>query len=68
MEIDIVRAEKSNRWDPDVIQRIESLAARERGGSEGKFSVHILPNAGHWFHVDNPKGLLDIVAPKINAL
>ena len=68
MEIDIVRAEKSNRWDPDVIQRLESLAARERGGSEGKISVHILPNAGHWVHVDNPKGLLDIVAPKINAL
>ncbi|RVW48115.1 40S ribosomal protein S14 [Vitis vinifera] len=68
MEITIVRAENSDRWDPDVIQRLESLAAREGNGSEGKVSVHVLPKAGHWVHVDNPKGLLDIVAPKLASL
>lgn len=68
MEITIVRAEKSDRWDPDVIQRLESLAAREGNDSQGKVSVQVLPNAGHWVHVDNPKGLLDIVAPKLASL
>ena len=68
MEITIVRGEKSDRWDPDVIQRLETLAARQRNASEGTVSVHLLPNAGHWVHVDNPKGLLDIVAPKLASL
>ncbi|XP_021766526.1 protein ABHD11-like [Chenopodium quinoa] len=68
MEISIVQAENSDRWDPYVIQRLESLTRKERDGSEGKFSLHVLPKAGHWVHVDNPKGLLDIVAPRIASL
>lgn len=68
MEIDIVRAEKSDRWDPETVQRLESLASREQGDFGGKVAFHILPEAGHWVHVDNPKGLLKIVGPKIAAL
>lgn len=68
MEIAIVRAEKSDRWDPDVIQQLEGLANRQGDGSEGKVSVHVLPDAGHWVHVDNPKGLLEIVAPRIASV
>ncbi|XP_074285933.1 uncharacterized protein LOC141611311 [Silene latifolia] len=67
-EISIVRAENSDRWDPHVIQRLEMLSRKERDGSEGKFSLHVLPKAGHWVHVDNPKGLLEIVAPRIASL
>ncbi|KAH6830558.1 alpha/beta-Hydrolases superfamily protein [Perilla frutescens var. hirtella] len=68
MEIDIVRAEKSDRWDTDIIQQLERLASRRVDETKGKVSVHVLPNAGHWVHVDNPKGLLEIVAPKIGTL
>lgn len=68
MEIAVVRAENSDRWDPDVVQQLESLASREADGSEGKVSLHVLPKSGHWVHVDNPKGLLEIVAPKISSL
>ncbi|KAM7264077.1 hypothetical protein ACFE04_001760 [Oxalis oulophora] len=68
MEIELVQAEKSDRWDPDTIQRLETLANRRGSESEGKVSLHVLPNAGHWVHVDNPKGLLDIMAPKIASL
>ncbi|CAA2957732.1 protein ABHD11 [Olea europaea var. sylvestris] len=69
MEIAIVRAENSDRWDLDVIKQLESLATTKRvDETEGKVSVHVLPNAGHWVHVDNPKGLLEIVAPKIASL
>ncbi|KAI8527250.1 hypothetical protein RHMOL_Rhmol12G0061200 [Rhododendron molle] len=68
MDVSIVRAEKSDRWDTDVIQRLENLANRRVDESEGKFSVHVLPNSGHWVHVDNPKGLLEIVAPRIASL
>ncbi|KAF2289713.1 hypothetical protein GH714_038145 [Hevea brasiliensis] len=68
MEINIVVAEKSGCWEPDVIQRLESLDSQKGSGSEGKVSLHVLPNSGHWLHVDNPKGLLQIVAPKIVSL
>jgi len=68
MEIELVVAEKSDRWDPDLIQRLESLSSRTRDESEGKFSLHVLPNSGHWVHVDNPKGLLEIVTPRMASL
>lgn len=68
MEIDIVIAEKSDRWEPDTILRLESLDNQKENGSAGKVAVYVLPNSGHWVHVDNPKGLLQIVAPKIASL
>lgn len=68
IEINIVRAERSDRWDPDVIKRLENLASRGADESTGKFLLHVLPNSGHWVHSDNPKGLLEIVAPKIASL
>ncbi|CAL0309975.1 unnamed protein product [Lupinus luteus] len=68
MEIVIVRAEKSDRWDENTIQRIQKLASQGGTDSTGKVSLCVLPNAGHWVHVDNPKGLLEIVAPKIASL
>ncbi|CAJ1884927.1 unnamed protein product [Sphenostylis stenocarpa] len=68
MEIVIVRAEKSDRWDQDAIERIQKLANRGGSDSLGKVSFCVLPNAGHWVHVDNPKGLLEIVASKIASL
>lgn len=68
MEIAVVRGENSDRWDAEDIEQLESLANREGDGSEGKVSVHVLPESGHWVHVDNPKGLREIVAPKISSL
>ncbi|PQQ19096.1 protein ABHD11 [Prunus yedoensis var. nudiflora] len=44
MEIAVVRAENSDRWDPDVIQRLGSLANREGDGSEGRFSFMFSPS------------------------
>lgn len=49
-------------------QELENLATREADGSEGKVSVHVLPKSGHRIHVDNPKGFLEIVAPKNSSL
>jgi len=68
MEIVILRAEKSDRWDQDAIERIQKLASVRGSDTLGKVSFYVLPNAGHWVHVDNPKGLLEIMAPKIASL
>lgn len=67
-EISIVRAEKSDRWEAEVIERLENLSSRKGNEGEGKVSYHILPNSGHWVHVENPKGLLQIVAPKLSSM
>lgn len=63
MEIAIVRAENSDRWHPHVLQKLEDLAKKEKRPDEGKVLLHVLPKSGHWVHVDNPKGLLEIMAP-----
>ncbi|PIA59181.1 hypothetical protein AQUCO_00400211v1 [Aquilegia coerulea] len=64
LQITVVRAENSDRWSPPIVQRLEGLTTV----SEGKVSIPVLPNSGHWVHVDNPKGLLDIIAPSIKIL
>jgi pimeloyl-ACP methyl ester carboxylesterase len=63
LEIAIVQAEHSDRWVPDDVQRLKALARRESKTDIGKVSLHVLPNSGHWVHVDNPKGLLEIMVP-----
>jgi len=52
LSIDFVKAERSTfRWAGADHHRIESTGA----------SVHVLKNAGHWVHSDNPDGLLRIM-------
>lgn len=53
--VDVVRAEHSMRqWEP-----------HEARMQAAKAHAHVLPNAGHWLHVDNPQGLVDLLAPII---
>ena len=54
--IDFVRAERSAfRWREGDVDRITSAGAR----------VHLLPDSGHWVHIDNPRGLADILGPSL---
>ena len=48
--VHLVRGERSDRWSPEALSRL----ANTRHG-------HVLPDAGHWLHVDNPAGLLDLL-------
>ncbi|KAK9126347.1 hypothetical protein Scep_015193 [Stephania cephalantha] len=68
LEIAVVRAENSDRWSPNVVQQLENIASRRKSEDEGRTSVHVLPRSGHWVHVDNPKGLLEIMAPSMTIL
>lgn len=56
--IELVRAGRSDAWGPDELAR---LAALPVGGS---VRAHVLPNAGHWLHVDDPDGLLKLIAAR----
>jgi len=51
----------SNTVGPDDRARLEALAA----GSSG-LDLDVLPRAGHWVHVDDPEGLLEIVRRRLS--
>lgn len=68
LEISIVRAENSDRWNSAVLAQLESVANKEQSADNGKVFYHVLKNAGHWVHIDNPKGLIDIMAPSLARL
>ena len=51
-KIHLVRAANSDRWTDDIKEKL-----KEQQNSK----IHVLPNAGHWLHVDNPQGLIHIL-------
>ena len=59
LEVDFVRAERSAFvWDEKDVVRMTETGAR----------VHFLPDASHWVHIDNPEGLLEILAPSFGVV
>ncbi|KAK3166172.1 hypothetical protein QOZ80_1AG0042370 [Eleusine coracana subsp. coracana] len=62
VHINFLKAERSlHRWALEDLQRIhtaEELATDEGGGVE----MHVLEDAGHWVHADNPDGLFRILS------
>eukprot|EP00197_Chlamydomonas_leiostraca_P007015 CAMPEP_0202858464 /NCGR_PEP_ID=MMETSP1391-20130828/988_1 /ASSEMBLY_ACC=CAM_ASM_000867 /TAXON_ID=1034604 /ORGANISM="Chlamydomonas leiostraca, Strain SAG 11-49" /LENGTH=353 /DNA_ID=CAMNT_0049537387 /DNA_START=225 /DNA_END=1286 /DNA_ORIENTATION=+ len=58
LKLDFVKAQHSTfRWGGGDEARISALGHR----------VHVLPDAGHWVHTDNPLGLFDILAPSFGG-
>jgi pimeloyl-ACP methyl ester carboxylesterase len=58
-EIQIVIAERSDRWSPETRERAFALPA------ESNVHCHVLADSGHWVHVDNPAGLLELMATRL---
>jgi pimeloyl-ACP methyl ester carboxylesterase len=54
LAIHCVRAGRSDRFTADDVARLEAL------DDKGKLALHVLKDAGHWLHVDDPAGLLRI--------
>ena len=58
----LVKAENSDRFSTEEIA--QSLALNK----VGKAQWRELPNAGHWLHIDNPEGLLEILSGFLSDL
>eukprot|EP00897_Mesotaenium_endlicherianum_P005263 jgi/Mesen1/4765/ME000242S03943 len=74
VQLDIVRAARSDRWLPRIIQQLEEAAKRHLaadnshaapGAASGSVRLHVLERAGHWLHMDNPQGLVRMLAPSL---
>lgn len=69
-EFRVVVAENSDRWAPESRARLEAMLEivrlRERTVREnGTVALHVVPNAGHWLHVDNPAFLLELMGQNL---
>ncbi|CAN7001177.1 unnamed protein product [Brassica oleracea var. botrytis] len=68
VRVNFLKAERSlHRWALEDLQRIhaaEELASEEGGGVE----MHVLEDAGHWVHTDNPDGLFRILSSSFQVL
>lgn len=62
LRVDVVRAARSDRW------RSADLARFADAQAGGDVRLHVLEDAGHWLHVDNPEGLMRLLAGGLNAL
>lgn len=67
VHVNFLKAERSlHRWALEDLQRIhaaEELAADEGGGVQ----MHVLEDAGHWVHADNPDGLFRILSSSFHG-
>lgn len=54
--VEMVRAARSDRWDEATLARFAALPATV------PTRLHLLEDAGHWLHADNPNGLLALLA------
>lgn len=57
-DVHLVRAERSDRWTPATVAELESAGLDRLGPN---VHPHLLRDAGHWVHVDNPAGLLQML-------
>lgn len=56
----VVVAERSDRWAPENRARLQHLVE-----DSSHAQLHVVPNAGHWLHVDNPAFLLELMGQNL---
>lgn len=66
VDVHLVMAERSSRWRTPAaavgLAGVAAGAAAHVAGGRGSVHLHHLPHAGHWLHVDNPGGLVELLA------
>jgi pimeloyl-ACP methyl ester carboxylesterase len=57
VKVDLIRGGKNKAWNVETLNRLEKWTKMFPDG----FGLHVLPKAGHWVHVDDLKGLVNII-------
>lgn len=66
VDIHIVRAANSDRFSQRELDALKGIQRGDASGN-GRVHVHVLPDAGHWLHVENPEGLLKMISHPLAA-
>ncbi len=62
LRFDVVRAGRSDRWSAGELARFAAMP------KDCAVHLHLLPDSGHWVHVDAPEALLELLAPSLHSL
>ena len=54
VELHFVHASKNKMWTPELLDRLDAQL-------ENQVYHHLLEKSGHWVHIDNPVGLMEII-------
>jgi len=54
--IHLVRGGKNTSWSMDILSKLQEIQDK----SNNRFYLHVLPNAGHWVHVEDLPGLVKL--------
>ncbi|PSC76793.1 alpha beta hydrolase domain-containing 11 [Micractinium conductrix] len=67
LTLNILRALRSDRWDHDTLAAVRGAVAATAlpAAVRGRTRFHELPDAGHWVHTDNPRGLVSLMLPSM---
>ncbi|GAV59366.1 Abhydrolase_6 domain-containing protein [Cephalotus follicularis] len=68
VHVNFLKAERSlHRWALEDLQRIHAAEEAAVDGGGG-VEMHVLEDAGHWVHADNPDGLFRILSSSFQGL
>jgi len=56
-QIHLVRGGKNAGWDVGTLQQLQNVQNQH----PNRFHVHVLPKAGHWVHIDDRAGLVQLI-------
>lgn len=59
--LQLLRAGREARWTPELVAQLERTA-------HAQLRLHLLANAGHWVHVDDPAGLVALLTADLGTL
>ncbi len=60
-QVHLVRAGNSDSWTPDVLQRLDQILSNKQTSANSNVHLHVLPNTGHWLHVEDLNGLVELM-------
>mmetsp|Transcript_25206 Transcript_25206/g.52054 ORF Transcript_25206/g.52054 Transcript_25206/m.52054 type:complete len:431 (+) Transcript_25206:72-1364(+) len=63
--VNLVIAGRNKEWKDDIVLELQSIPTFGKS-PESSFQMHTLPKAGHWLHVDDLNGLVDLMVKGMN--